>query len=153
VLAIVNMFKESKVRAEAVDDLKAARWDKQVWNVPFNGLGALLDATTDKLIADQDGTALVRAVMDEVMQAAIADGVRLPPETPEQKIAVTRPVGAYLTSTQIDRQQNRAMEIEAIFGKPVEFARAAGLRLPLLEMLYWSLRHINQQKSDNRGNL
>ena len=36
---IAAMFNASKVRAETVDDLKFARWDKQVWNIPFNGLG------------------------------------------------------------------------------------------------------------------
>src|SRR5207247_58120 len=53
---IAEMFRQSNVRAEAIDDLKLGRWDKQVWNVPFNGLGALLDMTTDRLIADEAGT-------------------------------------------------------------------------------------------------
>src|SRR5262249_37336344 len=79
---IVSMFKSSKVRAEAIDNLRQARWDKQVWNVAFNGLGALLDMTTDRLLATEAGTAVVRTVMEEVVQAAAADGIVLDPQTP-----------------------------------------------------------------------
>lgn len=146
---IVAMFKASQVRAEAIDNLRHARWDKQVWNVAFNGLGALLDLTTDRLLATDDGTALVRAVMEEVVEAAAADGIALDPKTPEQKIAMTRSVGAYMTSTQIDRRLRKPMEIDAIFGQPVQIARKAGKQLRLLEMLCYALRELNHKPSDN----
>ncbi len=144
---IVRLFKASKIRAEVTENLLAARWDKQVWNVPFNGLGALLDATTDRLIASEEGTRLVRNVMEEVLQAAAADGVRLDPRTPEQKISNTRTMGAYLTSTQVDRRLGKSMEIEAIFGKTVAAARTAGIHAPLLDMLYFSLNAIDGRKN------
>jgi 2-dehydropantoate 2-reductase len=143
--AIAEMFIASNIRAEAVDDMRVARWDKQVWNIPFNGLGALLDATTDQLIATDEGTALVRAMMTEVLAAARADGVALPPDRPDEQIARTRTVGAYITSTQLDRRLRKPMEIDAIFARPVAIAHAAGLRLPLLEMLVFSLRLLDQQ--------
>ena len=144
--AIAAMLSQSNVNASVVDDLRAARWDKQVWNVPFNGLGALLDATTDQLIGTSDGERLVLAVMGEVLQAARADDVALAADAPQRKVHATRSMGAYLTSTQIDRRLKKPMEIEAIFGQPVRRARSAGLQLPLLEMLYFSLRVLDAQK-------
>jgi 2-dehydropantoate 2-reductase len=149
VRAMVEMFTASKVRAEAIDDLRHARWDKQVWNVAFNGLGALLDMTTDRLLATDDGTALVRAIMEEVVEAATVDGIQLDPKTPEQKIRMTRSVGAYLTSTQVDRRLRKRMEVEAIFGQPVHIARRSGKQVPLLEMLYYALRQLDYKASDN----
>jgi len=142
---IADMFNASQIRAEITENLLAARWDKQVWNIPFNGLGALLDASTDRLIAGEQGTAVVRALMNEVIQTAAANGITLHPQTAEQKIAITRTMGAYLTSTQVDRRLGKPMEIEAIFGKTVAAARAAKVAVPLLEMLYFSLGQIDER--------
>jgi hypothetical protein len=33
-----------------VDDLRYGRWEKLVWNIPFNGLSAALNQTTDVLV-------------------------------------------------------------------------------------------------------
>src|SRR5207249_2536755 len=99
----------------------------------------LLDATTDELLATEQGVAIVRAIMHEVIRTAEADGVRLAANGAEKKIAATRSMGRYRTSTQIDRQQGRPMEIESIFGRPVEIARRAGVAVPLLEMLQFAL--------------
>jgi 2-dehydropantoate 2-reductase len=147
---LAAMFNECNVRAAVADDLRASRWDKQVWNIPFNGLGALLDATTDQLIGSADGEALVRAIMAETISAARADGVTLTADTIDRMIEVTRPVGAYFTSTQLDRRNHRPMEIEAIFGQPVHIARRHKLHLPLLEMLYFSLHRLDIKRLDEQ---
>ena len=141
---IAQLFNDSNVKASVVEDLRAARWAKQFWNVPFNGLGALLDATTDRLLDSADGEHLVRAIMTEVLTAARADGVILAPDLPQKNIDATRSMGAYLTSTHLDRRQNKPMEIEAIFGQPVHIARRQDLHLPLLEMLYFALRQLQK---------
>jgi 2-dehydropantoate 2-reductase len=142
---IVEMFNASNVKAHVIDGpVRDARWAKLVWNIPFNGLGALLDATTEDLLATDEGTALVRAIMNEVLDAAAGDGVMLPREMPDQQIAATRGMGAYRTSTQIDRQSGRAMEIDAIFSRPLAVARRHGVAAPLLQFLQVSLVHLNR---------
>ena len=138
-LAIAGMFDGAGVEAQIVDDLKAARWAKLVWNIPFNGLGALLNLTTDRLIKSERGVSLVTTVMREVMAAARADGVVLPDDMPQQQIAATRKMGAYRTSTQADRQNGRTIELESIFGRPWRVAQAAGIASPNLELLYLAL--------------
>jgi 2-dehydropantoate 2-reductase len=138
-LAIAKLFDEAGVRTQTVDDLRAARWAKLVWNIPFNGLGALLDLTTDRLIGTERGVGLVIAVMREVIDAACGDGVDLPDEMPQQQIEATRGMGAYRTSTQADRQNGRTIELEAMFGQPLRIAQAAGIATPNLELLYLAL--------------
>jgi 2-dehydropantoate 2-reductase len=147
---IVEMFNASRIRTSAIDDLKAGRWDKLVWNIPFNGLTALLDVTTDRLLASERGVQQVRAIMQEVIAAARADGVTLAPERAQQQIDVTRRMGAYRTSTQIDRQTGRPMEVEAIFGRPVEVARRGGVPVPLMELLYLALSSLSTRLSGDR---
>jgi 2-dehydropantoate 2-reductase len=136
---LAEMFNASNVEADVLDDLRRGRWEKLVWNVPFNGLGALHDLTTDRLIDSESGVARVMALMNEVIAAARVDGVTLPGDLPEKMIATTRSAGAYRTSMQLDRQAGRSMEIEAIVGRPLQVARRGGLASPLLNSLYLAL--------------
>jgi 2-dehydropantoate 2-reductase len=137
---IAEIFASSKIPCQVLDDLTHGRWEKLVWNVPFNGLGALLDLTTDRLIGSAEGMALVLPLMEEVIQTATGVGVHFPPDIIQQKIDHTRTMGPYKTSTQIDRQMGRPLEVEAIFGNPLRVAKSHHIATPALEMLYNMLR-------------
>ena len=133
---IAAMFNGSRVKCEVLDDLRWGRWQKLTWNVPFNGLGAALDLTTDRLIASDEGRRLVAGLIREVIDAARADGVELPASLVETQINNTLTMGAYRSSMQIDRQEKRPMEVEAILGEPLRRAKAKGVAVPILEALY-----------------
>ena len=133
---IAALFRNSRIPCEVLPDVRFGRWAKLVWNIPFNGLGAVLDLTTDRLIDNEPGLRLVSQIMNEVMSAAEALGMKMPPDMLEQQIRHTRTMGPYRTSMQIDRQENRAMEIESILGEPLRQARQAGVPTPRLELLY-----------------
>ena len=137
--AIADLFNRSKIRCEVLADLRYGRWEKLIWNVPFNGLGAALDLTADRLIANSHGTSLVTDLMGEIIATARSIGVELPAELIRLKIEQTRTMGAYKTSMQIDRQCGRPMEIEAIIAKPLAIAREQGVATPLLAVLYHAL--------------
>jgi 2-dehydropantoate 2-reductase len=133
---IAKLFLDSGVRCEAIDDLKRGRWEKLVWNIPFNGLGAALLASTDVLLAHADGQSLVREIMHEVLAIAAADDIDLPESLIDHNIRVTYPMGAYRTSMQIDRENGRPMEIEAIIGHPLSIARQKGINTPCISWLH-----------------
>lgn len=137
---IAEMFNMSRVRCQVLDNLLYGRWEKLIWNIPFNGLGALLDLATDRLIDTEEGVMLIRALMKEVIAAARGNGVELPDGLIEKKIRETQSMGAYRTSMQIDRQIGRPLEIEAILGRPLRVAQAAGISTPRLEMLHAMMR-------------
>jgi 2-dehydropantoate 2-reductase len=143
VKAIVQLFERSNINAEPIEDLRAGRWEKLVWNIPFNGLGARYDATTDRLLGTPQGEGAVRALMAEVVAAAAGNGIRLDDDVIDRMVEITRPIPAYRSSTQIDRQLGRPMEIEAMFGEPLRAARAAGVATPLLAKLYHELTLLN----------
>lgn len=133
---IAEAFRRSKVPCDILDDLAVGRWEKLVWNVPFNGLGAALDLSADRLVGSEAGLALVRSIMEEVVAAAHAAGVPIAHAFIEQNIQRTLNMGPYKSSMQIDRQIGRPMEIEAIVGEPLRVARRCGLNVPKIEMLY-----------------
>jgi len=130
----------SKIPVKVLEDLRRARWEKLVWNVPFNGLSAALDLTTDLLIKTPAGEGLVREIMAEVFAAARAAGVELPAALMDAKITATRGMGEYKTSMHLDMRERRAMEIEAIMGCPIRVAHAAGIAVPKMEGMYQMLR-------------
>ena len=54
-----------------VDNLMEARWQKLMWNIPFNGLSiAEGGITTDRICADPRIAAEARGLMLEVQRAA-----------------------------------------------------------------------------------
>ena len=77
-----------------------------------------------KYLAMEPGVALVRAIMQEVILAAAADGITVSPAARiETQITRTRSMGAYFTSSHIDRRNGRALEINALFALPLEAAK------------------------------
>jgi len=145
--AIIRLLRDSGIKCELLESLRHGRWEKLVWNIPFNGLGAALDLTTDRLIGSPEGVALVRSLMAEVVAAALGSGVTLPASIIEQKVEQTQSMGPYKSSMQLDREMGRDMEIEAILGEPLRAARRAGIATPLLGEVYRMLQIVNLSRS------
>lgn len=134
---LAAMFVEAGVDCRATGDLKRARWEKLVWNVPFNGLCALLQQSVDRLLAVPATRCLVREIMLEVIRAANAQELSKPiaDAYAESMLEFTDNMGVYKPSMQIDREEGRRLEIAAIFRIPLEFGTRRGIALPRVEML------------------
>ena len=135
-----ELFRSAGVACDVLDDLRRGRWEKLVWNIPFNGLGAALDLATDRLIGSEPGMALLTQLMREVVSVAAAEGVALAPDIIDRQIAHTATMGAYQSSMQVDRRQGRALEVEAILGEPLRRAQKLGVPTPLLAIVYQMVR-------------
>jgi len=133
---IAELFNSSGLKCLAIDDLLRGRWEKLIWNIPFNGLGALLGLTTDKLVNNAHGLALVRNIMEDVLRIAASCGIIFPPEIIDEKINQTLSMGSYKTSSQVDMEHFRPIEICAIFGNAMVMGRSHGVVTPYLTMLY-----------------
>src|SRR5436190_15485715 len=144
------MFNKSKVECDVLESLKKGRWAKLVWNVPFSGLGGALDMATDELLASARGQELVRAIMKEVIAGARGCGVELAESVIDQRMKETSTMGSYKSSMQIDREQGRPMEVEAILGEPVRQAAMAGVAMPIVAELYRLASVVNLAKCDER---
>jgi 2-dehydropantoate 2-reductase len=141
--AIAKLFQTSHVPCEVLENVLLGRWIKLVWNIPFNGLGATLDLTTDRLIDTEPGRALVSEVMSEVIETAKALGLSMPADMIERQIRHTQTMGAYRSSMQIDRQEHRPLEVESILGEPLRQAQKMGVSTPRLKALYEMARCVS----------
>lgn len=138
---ISDDLRAAGVDCNVVDDLVLARWQKLVWNVPYNGLSVVLNMTTDRMMADVDVRQRVVALMHEVAAAAkAADGRVIDDAFIETMLSNTAKMAPYKTSMMLDYEAGRAMEIEAIVGDPVAAADSAGCAVPAMRRLLAELR-------------
>lgn len=131
-----DRFNHSLVPCKILDDLRLGRWEKLIWNVPFNGYGAALGLSTERMVNNPAGLALVRSIMEEVVATAHAAGVMVDHALIEQNIQKTLTMGPYKSSMQIDREMGRPIELEMIIAEPIRVARQHGVGVPKMEMLY-----------------
>ena len=109
---LAAMFGKAGVDCRATDDLKRARWEKLVWNIPFNGLCALLEQPVNMLLAQEVCRRLVREIMLEVIAAANAQGLKRPIAEgyADSMLEFTDNMGEYRPSMQIDREEGRQLD-------------------------------------------
>ena len=141
-----SLFRSAGLESTAMADLQQARWQKLVWNVPYNGLSVLLDAGTTRLMASADSRALILALMQEVVHGAASCGYHLPDGYAEKLLAVTEQMPDYLPSMHHDFKHRRPLELDAIYAAPLAAADLAGCELPRMRMLYQTLRFLSSSE-------
>lgn len=134
------------VETTVLDDLTLARWRKLVWNVPFNGLCTVLDATTDQLLGEPATRALVTELMDEVIEGSHAVGAPIDAGFRDEMLATTDVMRPYDPSMVIDRRAGQRLEIEAIYDVATEAARRAGAPMRRAEALAAMLRYLDRSR-------
>jgi 2-dehydropantoate 2-reductase len=135
---IAAMFRDAGIRCEAVPDLRKVRWEKLVWNIPFNGLCTVTGRTPGGLLALPGMRRLVREIMDEVVMGGNAQGFSeaIPDDFADRMIATTeKHTGGHRPSMMIDRFENRPLELDAIYGIPLAHAARAGVEMTRVRML------------------
>ncbi|MGU3345407.1 putative 2-dehydropantoate 2-reductase [Pseudomonas monsensis] len=140
-----GLFRAAGIESQAMPDLHQARWQKLVWNIPYNGLSVLLGAGTAPLMADADSRVLIQALMAEVVQGAKACGHDMPPGYADYLFTMTEKMPDYWPSMHHDFVHKRPLELEAIYARPLAAAKAAGLELPRIDALYRSLCFIDRR--------
>lgn len=144
--AIAALLRGAGVRVRVARRLEEARWQKLIWNVPFNGLAiAAGGIPTDRILATPEHAARVRPLMDELAEAGRRFGFEISPEFIQGQIDVTPPMGAYKPSSLVDYLAGREVEVEAIWGEPLRRARAAGIEMPRLAALYEELKRLTNR--------
>lgn len=126
------------------EDLLLARWKKLVWNVPYNGLTVVLDATTDQLMSFAPTRQLCEDLMLEVAAGAAAFGRTIRDGFIQQMLEHTEKMVPYRPSMKLDYDNRRKMEVEAIYGAPLRAAATRGVTLPRMQMLYQQLTFLNR---------
>ncbi|MBR6605971.1 MAG: 2-dehydropantoate 2-reductase [Prevotella sp.] len=140
---LMSDFIQSGINAALVE-YHEARWKKAVWNMPFNGMTVVMNAQTDKLLAQPDTLSLIRRQMLEVIGAAQALGVQNIDATfADKMIENTIKMVPYSPSMKLDYEYHRPMEIDFLYTNAIKAAHSVGYAMPCLEMLEAQLRFID----------
>lgn len=142
---IANDFERAGIKMELVEDLLLARWQKLVWNIPYNGLSVVLDARTDELMSNAHTRSLVEELMWEVVAGAKSCDRTIPKTFVETMLQYTDKMKPYRTSMKIDYDEKRPLEVETMFGNPLRFAQEKGANLLKITMLYQQLKFLDSR--------
>ncbi len=149
---IAEDFRESGIEVNLRENLLLSRWHKLVWNIPYNGLSVILQATTEQIMIDSHSRLLAREIMEEVLLAAKSNNCVIHDSYIETMLSVTEKMKPYKTSMKIDYDLGCPLEIEAIVGNPLRIANKTGVELPRIEMLYQQLKFLEAHNNKNGTN-
>jgi 2-dehydropantoate 2-reductase len=135
-------FTEAGVPTAISADLMTARWQKLVWNIPYNGMTVVLNTTTDRLMREASTRQLSYELMLEVIAGARACGVEVKESFADKMMELTDSMTPYAPSMKLDFDHKRPMEIEYIYSRPVKTAISAGYDMKKVAMLEVQLRFI-----------
>ncbi len=165
---IARFFRNAGVQVQVTDNLERARWEKLIWNIPFNGLGVASAAgydaivngdvpdtfnswdtfATDQLLADPKWEGLVRELMEELIGIARELGLNISSTFAEQQIELTRGMGHYRPSTLVDYEAGKPLELKNMFLEPLMVGQTMGLELPRLASLCNILEQMDPLEED-----
>ncbi|WP_298190210.1 putative 2-dehydropantoate 2-reductase [uncultured Pseudomonas sp.] len=146
-----SLFQTAGLDSKAMAELTQARWQKLVWNAPFNGLAVLLNSNTTALMSNAESRTLIAAMMQELVDAASACGYQLPTGFASKLLAATERAPDYLPSMYHDFALQRPLELHAIYAAPLAAAAKVGCAMPRTEMLYQALRYLEQRQQPDRS--
>ncbi len=137
---IESVFTAARIPFFPVESLVQMRWEKLLWNIPFNSLSVLFRADTAQMMNNAASRNLAEMLMRETLQIAVADGAALEEKHVLQKMEETQKMAPYKTSMLLDFLNNRPLEIETILGEPLRRAGQHGVAAPHLETVYMILQ-------------
>jgi 2-dehydropantoate 2-reductase len=143
---IEKVFGDAGLPVQIIPNLLLARWQKLVWNIPFNGLCVVLNSLTDVLMQKESSFQLVQALMQETIDAANACGVHIPKEFKQKMLQDTQKMKPYEPSMLLDYRNQRPMELDTIYKAPILHAQKYGFDMVLTKMLWQQLQFIQSQQ-------
>ncbi|MGK6308821.1 2-dehydropantoate 2-reductase [Variovorax sp. DT-64] len=128
------LLKQAGFEARLSAQIQKDVWYKLWGNMTVNPISALTGATTDLILNDE----LVRGFISTIMLEArdIGERIGVPiAESPEDRHAVTRKLGAFKTSMLQDVEAHRPVELDALVSVVRELGQRAGVATPFTDAL------------------
>lgn len=120
---------------EVSDDIVRAQWFKLLWNIGFNAICAVTDATAGEALATPGSEALVREAMREAVAVAAARGVALTDDDVATMARFNPQLRDYRPSTAQDIAAGKPAERDALTGFVTRAGAAAGVGTPVNHVL------------------
>jgi 2-dehydropantoate 2-reductase len=146
---IVDIFSKAGIPIHLAENLEKARWEKLVWNMGFNGLAVILNATTEQIMKNKSSRTMVNEIMLEVIQGARICGFDIADSFAEIMLNATQKMIDYSPSMKLDYDADRPMEIDTIFWRPIQEAAKQGFDMQKSKILAYQLDFLNRLNRKN----
>ena len=146
VARLVALLGKAGFDAEASDDIRRDIWYKLWGNMTMNPVSALTGATCDRILDDR----LVHAFCLSAMAEAAAIGAKIGcpiAQSGEDRMEVTRKLGAFKTSMLQDAEAGKALEIDALVTSVHEIGKLTGVPTPNIDALLGLVRLYGQTRN------
>ncbi len=131
---LAEMLTRAGIECSVSPQIQKDIWFKLWGNMTVNPISALTGCTTDKIMSDE----LVLGFISSVMLEAKAIGAHLGIEitdSPQDRHAVTRKLGAFKTSMLQDVEAGRSVELDALVTAVRELGQLAAIATPFTDAL------------------
>ncbi|MBY8821795.1 2-dehydropantoate 2-reductase [Sphingomonas colocasiae] len=143
------LFRDALLDVSVSERIQQDIWYKLWGNMTMNPISALTRATADRILDDELVAAFTLRIMAEA--AAIGAAIGCPiTESGEDRMLVTRKLGAFKTSMLQDVEAGRDIEIEALLGAPRAIGAQAGIPTPYMDALLGMTRLFDRCRIERR---
>ena len=143
---IEQMFKRAGLEITLAADIQVALWIKFLFIASFSGVGAIANAPAGVLRTDPKWRAQMIEAMEEIYALAHTRGIDLPPDSVDKVMASVDGLAEDATSSMHrDIAAGKPSELEAQNGAVVRMAREAGVDVPIHELIYRTLRPLEEK--------
>ena len=144
--AVAALLTQAGFAVTVSERIQREVWFKLWGNMTMNPVSALTGATADRILDDPLVRGFCSAVMREAQAVGAAFGIPIE-QSPEDRHAVTRKLGAFKTSMLQDVQAGRPLEIDSLVGAVREIALHLGLATPNLDALLGLVRLMARERA------
>lgn len=145
-----KLFETAGVKCEAVKNYRHARWQKLLWNIPFNTISVTAGGLDTKQMMKSPSLKLLsELMMKEVQKIAEAEDIKITDAEIKDMMKRTEKMKPYSTSMLLDYQSDRELELEAILGEPLRLATKYGVKAPYMESNYYLLNSYQERHSNS----
>ncbi|WP_158744397.1 ketopantoate reductase family protein [Acidisphaera sp. L21] len=131
--AIAAAMEAGGLHSEPVPDIRTKIWAKLLLNIGTGPMGVLTESPGRTLFTEEACRDALRNIAGEMVALATAMGCPIKAD-PEAQIANSLKL-SHTASIVQDLKLGRPMEVDAMFGVPLELARLVGVATPTLDLL------------------
>jgi 2-dehydropantoate 2-reductase len=124
------------VSTDISDNVRGALWAKVITNCAYNALSAITQLPYGQLAKGEGVTVVLRALVDECVAVAKADGVTLPGDVDAAVRKIAETAGGQYSSTAQDLARGKRSEIDHLNGFIVRRGEALGVATPANRLLH-----------------
>lgn len=140
--SIEKLFLDAGIPAGVTSDIKRDLWKKLMLNIPYNGFTAIIGDSLKNYNHVKEAQECFLQALKEVQLVAQKEGHNITDEDIEEVIKFTKNenFGTFKSSTLLDAEAGKSVEIEEMHGAIVRSAQKYKLDVPMVKLMYALLK-------------